>query len=297
MITVNGKTLYGLSLDNSLLSYNHKRTDVQPRVLQIISMGVILLGGVLLFGTLKQNSFPQSQWKQSCEDWATFKAQHIELNNNTWGKQDIKDYKQCIYQDLNNPTRMGWSWDWPQQKSGVKSYPSLMHGYKPWNKHSTTRSLPLQLKELETLKVSFSVETKYKGAVNLLLEAWLTDSAQPTPYDRTSEIAIHLMQNHWPGQGGEYYESTQIDGHSYDIYINHEMTVPGDDHTWSYLSFVNTGKPILEAEIDLKAFIDYLLQKKMIIDTEYLTSVELGNEVDYGRGETRINSFHVQTHN
>lgn len=270
---------------------------MQPKILQLISGGVILLSGLVLLNTVRQDSFPQSEWTKSCEDWATFKAQHIELNNNTWGKQDIKDYKQCIYQNINNPTVMGWSWKWPEQSAGVKAYPSMMHGYKPWNKHSTTQTLPIQLEELETLKVSFSIETKYEGAINLLLEAWLTNSPQPTPYDRTSEIAIHLMQNEWPGQGGKYYASTQIDGHEYDVYINHAMKVPGDDHTWSYLSFVNTGSPILAAEINMKTFIDYLLKEKMIIKTEYLTSIELGNEIEHGQGETRVNGFHVQTHN
>nr|CAA6827933.1 MAG: Unknown protein [uncultured Thiotrichaceae bacterium] len=267
---------------------------MHPKKMLLILGGIALLGILPAFFLLVQNSFPNTAWRQSCQDWSTFRAQGIELNNNTWGKQNTQDYTQCIYQNFERPSYMGWRWEWPEQKPGVKAYPSLMHGYKPWNKHSSTQKLPLQLSELEALDVSFSVETKYKGAVNLLLEAWLTDSPNPTPYDRTSEIAIHLMQNEWPGQGGEYYESVEIDRHQYDVYINHNMTVPGDDHTWSYLSFVNTGKPILDDKINFKTFIDYLLSKKMIIETEYLTSVELGNEIDHGQGESRIEHFDVR---
>jgi hypothetical protein len=261
-------------------------------ILSLLPGRALLL--ICLPAILVQSHAIHARWQQSCQDWATFKAQRIELNNNTWGKQDIKDYEQCIYQNLNNPLHMGWRWKWPQHQSGVKAYPSLMYGYKPWNRHSTTRTLPLQLKQLDSLKVSFSAEMKYQGAVNLLLEAWLTDSATPEPYDRTSEIAIHLMQHQWPGQGGDYYESVTIGNRTYAVYINHQMKVPGDSHTWSYLSFVNTGKPIYKGEINLKEFVDYLLEKKMIIDSEYLTSVELGNEIDYGEGESNIRYFHVR---
>lgn len=242
---------------------------------------------------LTQSLAPHATWKKSCQDWATFKALQYELSNNTWGKQDIKDYEQCIYQNTANPMQAGWSWRWPKLWNGVKAYPSLMYGYKPWNRHSTTQTLPLQLTELDSLTVNFAAEMEYEGAVNLLLEAWLTDSPDPKPYDRTSEIAIHLMQHQWPGQGGDYYDSVTIDRHTYDVYINHKMKVPGDDHTWSYLSFVNTGRPVLRGEINLKAFVDYLLEKRMIIETEYLTSVELGNEIDHGTGHSRIHYFHT----
>lgn len=265
------------------------------QILSLLPGRVLLLICVSLI--LVQSHTLQAKWQQSCQDWATFKAQRIELNNNTWGKQDIKDYEQCIYQNYYNPTHMGWRWTWPERRPGVKAYPSLMYGYKPWNKHSTTQTLPMQLSELDSLEVNFLAEMDYQGAVNLLLEAWLTDSATPEPYDRTSEIAIHLMQHQWPGQGGDYYQSVTLGERTYDVYINHQMQVPGDPHTWSYLSFVNTGKPLLKGEIDLKQFIDYLLKEKMIINSEYLTSVELGNEIDHGEGTTNIPYFHVRAKN
>ncbi|MEZ5449446.1 MAG: hypothetical protein R3E89_10830 [Thiolinea sp.] len=259
----------------------------------IRALGRLLFAGLPLL--LVQSHALHAGWKKSCEDWATFASGDIELNNNTWGRQNEWHYQQCIYQNREQPQRMGWEWKWPQHKEGVKAYPSLMYGHKPWNRQSTTTALPRRLDQLQNIQVNFSTQMQYSGSVNLLLEAWLTDSAKPQPADRTSEIAIHLMQHQWPGQGGDYHDSVVIDGHAFDVYINHHMTVPGDPHTWSYLSFVNTGKPLLRGRINLKAFLDYLLAQGMIVPSEYLTSVELGNEIEYGEGESRVDYFRVHT--
>ena len=237
----------------------------------------------------------KKQWQKNCEAWATFHTDKLKLVNNTWGKIKGHNYpaKQCIYQNLQDKNKFAWSWYWDADRYGVKAYPSLVFGKKPWHDKSTDKKLPLQLKQLYHADVEFKVRSQHEGRVNLLLEAWLTNSKEANPQDRTSEIAIHLYQQNWPGQGGDYYSTIRIGQHKFNVYVNHKMKVPNDSHTWSYISFVNTGKPITADKINLSDFLNYALKEKMIIASEYLSSIELGNEIDQGKGITYVDEFYV----
>ncbi|MGV6810186.1 MAG: GH12 family glycosyl hydrolase domain-containing protein [bacterium] len=235
-------------------------------------------------------------WQVRCDAWASFQSNEIKIVNNSWGKIKGHDYpsEQCIYQHLQDKNKFAWSWNWDADRYGVKAYPSLVFGKKPWYDESTYTKLPLPLNQLASAEVEFEVEDReQEGRVNLLLEAWLTNSKRAKPYDRTSEIAIHLYQKNWPGQGGEYYSTININQYTFDVYVNHKMKVPNDPHSWSYISFVNTGKPIIAEKIDLNDFLNYALKEKMIIPSEYLSSIELGNEIDQGKGITQVNKFKV----
>lgn len=232
-------------------------------------------------------------WLLHCNDWVITKHQTIQLQNNVWGKQNSDDYQQCIAQNVQQPNQFRWRWHWSNDRLGVKAYPSLLYGYKPWVNYSTSPDLPKKLTDVNDIWVKFDVRSQTQGRVNLLLEAWLTDNPNPKPYDRTSEIAIHLMQQNWPGQGGEYVETISLQGHVFKVYLNHQMQVPNDPHTWSYLSFVKQGQPLYQARLNLRPFINYLLDKRFIIKSEYLSSIELGNEIDQGFGDTQIKSFSV----
>lgn len=235
-------------------------------------------------------------WTGSCDDWSSFRYQKIKVVNNVWGKTPEQEqrYSQCVHQSKLNPQSVAWSWSWPVEKVGVKAYPSVIYGKKPWYDYSTTDELPIQLAALDELIVDLEFESQHTGSVNLLLEAWLTDDADPKPYDRTSEIAVHLYQQNWPGQGGEYVETVNIEGDDYAVYLNHKMQVYQDPHVWSYISFVNHGNPIKKKTLNFKKFLDYALEKRMIINSEYLASLELGNEIDKGSGHSVVRKFNVQ---
>jgi len=170
----------------------------------------------------------------------------------------------------------------------------LLFDKKPWYQYTTDQKLPIQLSQIKSIDIDFATEHQHSGRVNLLLEAWLTDSAEAMHYDRTSEVAIHLYQANWPAQGGDYFDSVTIDDYQFDVYLNHQMKVPGDQHTWSYISFVNKGQAITKANIDFKKFLDYALEKKMIIPGEFLSSLEIGNEIDTGNGTTKLTKYHVE---
>ena len=72
------------------------------------------------------------------------------------------------------------------------------------------------------------------------------------------------------------------------------MRVPGDSHRWAYYGFVHQGKPVLQANVDMMQFVNYLITKGYLDPKSYLATVELGNEVDHGRGKTELQHFSVK---
>ena len=234
----------------------------------------------------------------NCSDWSKIDFDEYEITNNVWGRAKADKYSQCIFAITNNKKTsyktIGWSWYWPKENDGVKAYPSILYGYKPWNNYSTTQSLPKMIGELKHLNVTYNLKTADAGGVNLLLESWITRSKNPTPEDRVGELAIQLYQKNWPGQAGVYIESTVINGISFDFYIEKKMRVPGDNHTWVYYGFVNKGTPVLKAKIDIINFVNYLVKRGYVNKKQFIATVELGNEVDYGKGKTKIKHFSVQ---
>lgn len=269
------------------------------RLLAGIAFTVILFLLVACFLS-RENTGPRSMGgiKPVCGDWATISLGEYEVNNNIWGKGVIKGYTQCIFgvMDLYSglPATAGWSWHWPKSDEGVKAYPSILYGRKPWNKYSTTSQLPRVLDQMQQLLVTYKLQSTTSGAVNLLLESWITTTQKATPKDRTGELAIQLYQKHWPGQAGRFIETVVINDIPFDFYLEEKMRVPDDDHSWAYYGFVHEGKPLLQAKLDIMKFANYLIKKGYVNRHHYIATVELGNEVDYGDGETVIEQFSVQ---
>lgn len=233
-----------------------------------------------------------------CTDWTIRKLGRYEIANNVWGKGAIRNYQQCIFGSLDAQSglskSMGWSWQWPKVADGVKAYPSILYGKKPWNDYSTTRLLPSEIQQLDKLIVSYNVTSKSSGAVNLLLESWITKTKQAKPRERVGEVAIQLYQKNWPGQAGRFVESVDIGGLDFDFYIEKRMHVTGDRDFWVYYGFVHKGGPVFQARLDMMKFVNYLVQHKYMNRHHYLASVELGNEVDHGKGRTEIEHFSVR---
>lgn len=234
--------------------------------------------------------------QQTCEPWAEISKEEYLLTNNVWGAKDIKPIKQCIA--VNNEG-FEWSWDWKGRKGkkfqgNVLAYPSILYGHKPWSKQSTTPKLPIKVSHIKKLDVSFKVNQTASGSHNLLLESWVTSSAVPKPSTRTVEIAIHLSQQNWPGMPGRKVDRADIDGHSYDVFVDPAIEVPGDDLHWMYLGFVSNGASEPVDDIDMTEFISYSLKKGYVQAEHYLASIELGSELVSGRGKTIVQDFSVQ---
>jgi len=273
-------------------------TNIIKTQRNLSSVLALLLTITSTYGSEYEDSVVSTNTKTLCRDWASLTLGSYEINNNVWGKGNMHGYSQCIFSRINvskdTPDSYGWYWNWPVTGDGVKAYPSVLYGRKPWNAYSTTSKLPVAIKKLKQLNVSYKVKEEHSGAVNLLLEAWITNNINSKPNDRVGELAIQLYQKNWPGQAGKFVASIKIDNIPYDFYIDKAITVPGDAITWVYYGFVYTGEPILSQKVNMMHFINYLVKHDYLSNKHFVASVELGNEIDHGKGKTVVEQFSVQ---
>jgi hypothetical protein len=221
----------------------------------------------------------------SCRDWFLGQAGEYQVENNVWGKGNITAYEQCVaIEPVQDGVRAGWSWNWPVDDGGVKAYPEVIFGWKPWFQQSTTVQLPIRIDRLESARVAFDVQWTTTGVANLAFDCWVTSGWPPTPQNRTRELMIWL-DNRGIRPGGDAAERVVIGRHEFDLYISQRA------HT--YVAFVATS-PLLAAELDIGEFLAHLVGRRYVAPTEWLASVELGNEIKGGYGQTVVERFSVR---
>jgi hypothetical protein len=80
----------------------------------------------------------------------------------------------------------------------------------------------------------------------------------------------------------------QIDGVEYSVYVGQNW---GDG--WTYIAFLRAPYALGTGSLDLADFLAYILEKELATGEEFLASIEFGNEVATGSGETILNQYAV----
>ncbi|MFH0736564.1 MAG: hypothetical protein V1773_19770 [bacterium] len=222
-----------------------------------------------------------------CTTNATFKLSNFAIINNCWGKDSITNFTQCVNVKKNSKgLDFGFTWQWPSNiNNNVKAYPEIVFGWKPWdNCTPTTDLLPINVNSGDTIIVSFdSIETNFNGIGNTSFDLWITSSKTPTSSDVTREIMIWTKNyGHFPGNN--IVATVIIDDVEYDLYKN--------DWTWTFFAFVNKYETEINS-INIHKFISYLLSQNYITPYEFLASVEFGNEIVSGSGNTSVKNFKI----
>ena len=221
--------------------------------------------------------------------------QYVVLDN-TWGKAAYNyiletNDSQSIFRekDKKGLWNFGWKWEWPFYKGHVKAYPEVIFGYKPWYPHPTTPLLPVKVKNLNEIAASYDVEIRATGKYNLAFDLWITKSSPPSPGSVSREIMIWVNNLNWDAMDDNADKiksigKVKIEGEDYNFYTA--------NFGWSYLAFIKTDKN-LKGNIKLEKFIKYLVQNGYMSDDEYLASIEFGNEIIEGKGETLVKSYSI----
>jgi hypothetical protein len=127
-----------------------------------------------------------------------------------------------------------------------------------------------------------------------LVSLWGVSAVPASRKDITHEIMI--WTNH-AGQSpaGQRVDSMKVDGNTYDVYVEkHQTDASGENaNTWTYVAFV-AQRPVSHGPIEIHAFIDYLLRRGTLHDTDYLTSLEFGTEISQGSGLSEIHDFAIK---
>lgn len=224
---------------------------------------------------------------QKCEDFARIPVREYLLDNNVWGKENISNYRQCIWADTaSDPLTAGWSWSWGESgdRKKVKAYPEIHYGWD-WDKKFTTPKLPLKINKINKLQVTYDVTTSAEGLYNLAFDLWLTKAPFPTRENLSREVMIWVDgTQHSPGT--KPIKKVSIDGNEYELFINHDW------NKWTYFAFIKV-VPQPRGTLNVHAFLSFLEDEGYLSPNESLVEVEIGNEVWAGKGQTVVKNFSV----
>ena len=228
----------------------------------------------------------------NCDDWALVDTGDYQAQNNTWGKGTLSGWSQCIGLGIGTDgTLMGrWTWDWLNSGSNVKAYPEIVFGQKPGGS-TTSASLPIKISSVGVATVSYDVSSTYTGSGNVALDIWITDTQDPTTWGVppiTHEIMIWLDAYGGMQPGGNRIEQVNIDGSLYDVYVGDNF-----DQGWRYIAFARVTPQLGAGTLDLVSFLAYIRENNLATGEEYLASIEFGNEVISGAGETIVHKYVV----
>ena len=241
---------------------------------------------------------PPDTVQEFCEDWKQLESHAFHYLNNVWGKGSIANYGQCLLKRVvDGDPRYGWRWRWPSGGNLVKAFPEVIYGHKPWHPSSTTTALPRRISSIGNLSVDYGVRMEAEGSYNLAFVMYGTNSETPTPGTITHEIMIWVgdRSRAWEPQSSYYKreDDVAVDGANYALYINpYANWLDQGPPSFKFIAF-NSHTAQLSGTLDLKSFIDYLIEIGELTAETYISSVELGNEIDNGTGEVWLDRYRV----
>jgi len=238
---------------------------------------------------------------QSSQDWGSipFNRGECAVVNNTWNRRAAgKDFEQEVFlEEVSGKNTIGWHWRAPWHfLPRVVSEPEIVCGNKPWDpKTRPDAGFPFRA-GTKRLSAEFEVSTHARGVYNTVFSLWGVSAIPASRTNITHEIMIWTdFARQSPA--GHRVDSMSVNGTSYDVYIEeHQRDASGESaNTWTYVAFV-AQKSVTHGPMEISAFIEYLLRRGTLKPTDYVTSLELGNEVSQGTGVTEIDDFaiHIQ---
>lgn len=233
---------------------------------------------------------------QDDADWATLVFDdRYRVTNNVWNAQAYSGSRSqaVLLEDIDGSRAFGWRWDWPSGRYDVVAYPEVIFGDKPWDEPSGIETpFPVAVGSAD-VRVDFDLSIRASGVYNAAFSVWCVSSLPARRESISHEIMIWTA-NSGLTPAGKRQGTASIDGADYDVYVreNHGDASGGTSQSWTYVAFKRK-ESMTQGTIAIDAFIDYLLGKGMISASNYLTSVEFGNEVVKGSGAVDMRRYAV----
>jgi len=276
---------YSIASAETLLNGHAYRVVVDGAGGQVVSTAAVLT--VSPAPAQAPDSLPMN-----CTDFSLQTEGAFQVSNNTWGKGSLTGWSQCvgIGRGPNGSVSGHFNWNWPNTTRNVMAYPALIYGLKPGSP-STSPLLPKQVSLLQELSAHYDVVSTQSGTGNTAFDIWLTNTASPATFSAppiTHEIMIWVDTYGPKAQGGSLFERTTIDGAAYDVFVADHFGIG-----YRYIAFQGVTSQLGVATINILAFLTYAQANGLITGQEYLSSIEFGNEVVSGSGDTKINAYSV----
>lgn len=212
------------------------------------------------------------------------------VDNNQWNKivvdQANQPFSQCLHLDSAKPLSVGWKWSWPNLQGQVKSYPSIVYGWKPWRTTTTDIHLPVQLSKMGSFVADFDTSVSGQEVIyNTSFDLWITSTNPPSPETITHEVMIWVVDKSEYTYGSSYLHLGRfnIDGEEFDIHISQSS---------GFIVFHKVN-PMTIGQISIDHLLNILVDKGIISGSDYLADIEFGNELYSGSGETTIRTYSI----
>jgi hypothetical protein len=226
-----------------------------------------------------------------CADWYRRSVGGYQVENNVWNKGNVDSYQQCVFiSNSDHGIDAGWAWNWPGIRFNVVAYPNIMYGKNPWLP-ATSPELPLRIDEINCLEAEFEVIQQGSGKGNLAFDLWITNSASAQPSHITREIMIWLSREGFQPAGSRV-DVISIDGNDIELWKK-ENHKPSDEYEWTFLAFVYQSD-FTEGSINFVELLNHLVDNGYIASGEYLASIQLGNEIVSGNGQSLIQNYEIR---
>lgn len=231
-----------------------------------------------------------------CQAWATRHEGRARYENNVWGSKKAQGkFEQCLLsREREGRKEIGWTWSWPGFDSSVFAYPEAVVGWKPWSGGSTTHErFPIKVSEIGALSLEYEVETSATGSYNLAPEIWLTASPRPDAKSITTEVMFWMDYAEGARPAGSVVDQVELNGVTYELWREPSIGVDANGKGWQLLSFKSPERQ-LKGRIDIAALLRHLVTAKLASTSDYVASVEFGNEIMGGTGTTWVRHFDVR---
>ena len=227
------------------------------------------------------------------------------LLNNTWNSGSAAGFawSQCLLkQTMGAAVAYGWQWVWPSSSDQVLAYPEVVMGAKPWDGGpGNDARFPRRLADTPSLLLSYDVQTTHTGDHNLATSMWFTRGAQTGSEPAFGAIAAELMvwSDYTPAMvsgGGPVTLRGEVAlaGRVWQVWAAEGWRggdAAGVPARWNFIVYTAKDQRTTSLSVDLRVFIDDALVRGLLTADLHLASVELGNEVVSGSGQTIVKSL------
>lgn len=231
----------------------------------------------------------------------------IRILNNNWGSEDLGCTTSTFSVFANLDKSFGWSFNRPDcdtaNTNGKPDFPQIEFGIHPFGinndlvtspEFSSTTLLPLQIKDIQSASVAIqnlSATFQAEGSWNITFEFWLS---QQNPNTQGNAGVYAELMTFWGWQNGRWPSAPGADGSAdggsgtgqtvssggktYTLFVQRDNWADG----WRYYQFRDNAGPqkTFNGTLDVKPFLDYLVNTRGYSSDLWVTRLEVGSEID-----------------
>lgn len=224
--------------------------------------------------------------------------------NNMWNGRSAGpgDWRQCLVRRVgaDGQAEHGWWWLWPN-KDGLYAYPQVMRGMSPWaGGPSSDARFPRRVDAQKRLVVTQDVAIQAQGRQNLALDIWVTHRA-PVPAGPAEPGIIKAELMVWTQASAGLVDHAKerplgrfqdAGGVGWTVFAKPGWgdASGGSALRWTLISY-HSDRPLLQGSYDLQALLNDAVARGLLLPGDWLSGVELGNEIVSGSGQTWVRRF------